>query len=111
MAERRSRWLGICCGSGRPGSEGRGAASGRADNVVASSTIAAITASPPPFVDQICDKSRPPGLVIRAEARAVVAVEVFIEQQAVSPVRILLEFFGSAVDSGTSLSGGLGAAE
>src|SRR5690349_6856097 len=37
------------------------------------------------------DDAGPAGLVARAEARAVVAVEVFVEQDQVAPVRILLE--------------------
>ena len=54
--------------------------------------------SPPPFVDQVRDQSRPSGLVIGAEPGAVVAVEVLVEEQQVAPVRILLELLGAAVD-------------
>jgi hypothetical protein len=43
---------------------------------------------------------RPPsiarGLVAGAESGAIVAVEVFVELQAIAPVRILLEFRGAA---------------
>src|SRR5689334_19882921 len=49
------------------------------------------------------DDPGPAGLVARAEAGAVVAVEIFVEVQAVAPVRILLEFPGSAVDGPPSV--------
>src|SRR3982751_6786491 len=44
------------------------------------------------------DDARPSGLVARAEARAVVAVEVLVEQNQIPPVRIGLELLGSTVD-------------
>src|SRR5207244_7186579 len=44
------------------------------------------------------DDSRPAGLVARAEAGPVVAVEVFVEQQAIAPVRVVLELLGPTVD-------------
>src|SRR3982750_4095429 len=44
------------------------------------------------------DDSRPSGLMAGAEPRAVVAVEVFVEQQQVAPVRVLLELCRRAVD-------------
>src|SRR5947208_15878670 len=43
------------------------------------------------------DDARPSGLVARAEPRAVVAVEVFVEQDEIAPVRVLLEPAGAAV--------------
>ena len=43
------------------------------------------------------DDPGPAGLVARAEAGAVVAVEVFVEQDVVAPVRIVLELLGAAV--------------
>ena len=44
------------------------------------------------------DQPRPPRLVRRAEAGAVVAVEVFVEEDEVPPVRVGLELLRSAVD-------------
>src|SRR5687767_9395750 len=41
-----------------------------------------------PFVDQIGDQSRPPGLMVRAKPGAVVAVKVLIEKQQIAPVGI-----------------------
>ena len=49
-------------------------------------------------LDQLRHQSCPAGLVTRAEPRAVVAVEVFVEQDQVAPVRIVLELFRAAVD-------------
>src|SRR6267142_1545009 len=43
------------------------------------------------------DDAGPSGLMARPEPRAVVAVEVFIEQDEVAPVRVLLELAGAAV--------------
>jgi hypothetical protein len=40
----------------------------------------------------------PSGLVARREACAVVAMEIFVEENVVVPVRILLELPGSPVD-------------
>src|SRR5687767_4180831 len=42
------------------------------------------------------DDAGPPGLVARAEAGAVVAVEILIERNAIAPVRVLLELFRAA---------------
>src|SRR4051812_2290210 len=44
------------------------------------------------------DDSRPSGLMAGAEPGAVVAVEVFVKQQQVAPVRVLLELCRRAVD-------------
>src|SRR4051794_17095336 len=57
------------------------------------------SSSTSPFVDEIGDEARPAGLVIRAESGTVVAVEVFVEQQQIAPVRILLELLRAAVDA------------
>src|SRR5438477_12700939 len=43
------------------------------------------------------DDARPSGLVARAEPRAVVAVEVFVEQDDIAPVWVLLEQAGVGV--------------
>ena len=44
------------------------------------------------------DNSCPSGLMARAEASSVVSVEVFVEQQEIAPMRVLLKFRGSPVD-------------
>src|SRR6516162_8345143 len=44
------------------------------------------------------DDAGPSGLMARAEAGAVVAVEVLVEQHEIAPVRIVLELFRSTVD-------------
>ena len=49
-------------------------------------------------VQSPCNDARPACLMARAKPGAVIAVEVFVEQQAVAPVRILLKFLGPAVD-------------
>src|SRR5262245_45306349 len=49
-------------------------------------------------LDEPRDDARPAGLVAGADARAVIAVEEFVEQDQVAPVRISLEFLGRAVD-------------
>src|SRR6478609_7175727 len=41
-----------------------------------------------PLVDQVGNQPRPPGLVVRAESRAVLTMEVFVEEEAVAPVGI-----------------------
>ena len=46
------------------------------------------------YVDQSRHDPGPPGLMAGADAGAVVAMEVFVEQQVVPPVRIALEFLG-----------------
>src|SRR5262245_11153598 len=43
------------------------------------------------------DDAGPAGLVTRAEPRSVVAVEVLVEEDEISPVRILPELLGAAV--------------
>ena len=44
------------------------------------------------------DDPRPAGLVAGSEAGPVIAVEILIEQQAIAPVRVLLELPGAAMD-------------
>src|SRR5262249_28776296 len=51
----------------------------------------------PEELDQSGDETRPARLVTGAEAGAVVAVEVLVEQEQVSPVWIRLEFPGAPV--------------
>ena len=48
------------------------------------------------LLDQFCNQSRPSSLVAGADAGTVVAVEVFVKQDQVAPVRIVLEFFRAA---------------
>ena len=47
-------------------------------------------------LDHQSDNPRPTRLVAGADAGAVVAVEIFVEQQTVAPVGIFLEFLGAA---------------
>src|SRR5438105_15770313 len=49
----------------------------------------------PEDIDQTGDDPRPSRLVAGAEAGAVVAVEVFVEQQMIAPMGIALKFFGA----------------
>jgi hypothetical protein len=49
------------------------------------------------LLQQFCDKPRPAGLMARADASAVIAVEIFVKEHQVSPVRIALERLGAAV--------------
>ena len=49
-------------------------------------------------INQHRDTSRPTGLVTGAEPGAVVPVEVFVEQDQIAPVRIVLELVRPAVD-------------
>src|SRR3954470_7239040 len=50
------------------------------------------------------DDSRPPGLMARPETRAVVAVEVLVEQEQIAPVRIGLKLRRSSVDGAMSVA-------
>ena len=43
------------------------------------------------------DNPCPPGLVARTESCSIVSVEIFIEQQEIAPMRVLLKFRGSPV--------------
>src|SRR5262249_24463425 len=49
------------------------------------------------------DDSGPAGLVAGAQASSVVAVEILVEQDAIAPVRILLEHRRSTVDRSTTV--------
>src|SRR5580658_7169135 len=50
------------------------------------------------LLDQFGDEGGPAGLVTRADAGAVIAMEIFVKEQQISPVRIALENFGAARD-------------
>src|SRR5581483_8954278 len=50
------------------------------------------------LLNQLGDQARPAGLMARAEARAVVAVKVFVERDVVVPVRVGLELLRAAED-------------
>src|SRR4051794_6631641 len=52
----------------------------------------------PLLLDQLGDEAGPAGLVARAQARTVVAVEVLVEEQMVAPVRVDLDFLRPAED-------------
>ena len=43
------------------------------------------------------NQGSPSGLVIRSKTRSIVSVEVFVKQQMIFPIRIFLEFLGSAI--------------
>src|SRR5688572_381322 len=49
-------------------------------------------------LNQRRDRARPSRLVAGAQARAVVAVEILVEEEVVAPVRVLLERLRAAVD-------------
>src|SRR5829696_3759658 len=57
----------------------------------------ATDSSPSPLVNQRGDEPRPAGLVRGAEPHAGVAVKVFVEQDEVAPVRVVLELGVPAV--------------
>src|SRR5579863_7815056 len=48
--------------------------------------------------DQLSDETGPACLVARADAGAVVAMEIFVEKEQVSPMRVFLENFRAAGD-------------
>src|SRR5271169_6674554 len=48
------------------------------------------------LLQEFGDERRPPGLVASADARAVVAVEVFVKREQVAPVWITLELLRAA---------------
>ena len=50
------------------------------------------------WLKNFCDEAGPAGLMACAEPGAVVAVEVFVEEDVVAPVGIGLELFRAAVD-------------
>src|SRR6185369_3327650 len=55
--------------------------------------------------DQAGDQSGPSGLVAGSQAGAVVAVEIFVEENQVAPVWIVLEFSGASVDGAAAYRG------
>src|SRR5215470_18964951 len=55
------------------------------------------------LLEQLGDEARPAGLVAGADARAVVAVKVLVEEHEVTPVWVALEFLGAAVDGPASV--------
>src|ERR1043166_5035994 len=52
----------------------------------------------PALLQQLRDEPRPAGLVAGSDARAVVAVEVLVEEDQVAPVWVTLKLLGPAVD-------------
>src|SRR5262245_19718029 len=58
------------------------------------------------LLEELGDQPRPPRLVARTDARAVVAVEVLVERDQVAPVRVALEEFRSTVDGTTAVGAG-----
>src|SRR6266481_6365402 len=49
------------------------------------------------LLHQLRDEPSPSGVVVGADARARIPIEVFIKQHEVAPVRVGLQFFGIAV--------------
>src|SRR5207248_3600648 len=60
--------------------------------------IPATARSLPALLEQFGDEAGPAGLMVGPKAGAVVAVEVFIEQNQIAPIGIALEDFGSPSD-------------
>src|SRR5512137_1552109 len=54
-------------------------------------------------LDELRHDASPPGLVVGAEASAVVAVEVLVEEDVIAPVRVGLELLGVAVHRASAL--------
>ena len=50
------------------------------------------------LLNELGDQPGPPGLVTGPQPATIVAVEVFVEQQQIAPVRILLEDLARAID-------------
>src|SRR5690349_2697348 len=48
-------------------------------------------------LDEFCNNPSPAGLVAGAKSSAIVAMEILIEKNIIAPVRVGLEFFGTAV--------------
>src|SRR5215469_7786486 len=48
-------------------------------------------------LNQFSDQARPSSLVARSQARAIVPVKIFVEQNVVSPVRIGLKLLGVSI--------------
>ena len=51
------------------------------------------------LLNQLRHETRPASLMTRAEARAVIAVKVFMEWNVIAPVRVVLESFIAAEES------------
>ena len=58
---------------------------------------------PPPLINQRRHQPRRAGLVACTQTGTVVAVKVFMKQEAIAPVGIFLEFGGIAVDRSASV--------
>src|SRR5271170_2636076 len=56
------------------------------------------SALPAPFIDQVRRQRGPAGLVAGAEARAIVTVEMLVEQDGIAPMRIVLKLLRAAED-------------
>ena len=52
----------------------------------------------PALLQQLRNQRRPAGLMAGAESRAVVAVEIFVEQHVIAEMRIALKFLRAAKD-------------
>src|SRR5690242_14414067 len=52
----------------------------------------------PPLVNQAGDKPGPAGLMRSAEARASIAVEIFVEEDQIFPMRVALELLDAFVN-------------
>ena len=61
---------------------------------VAGSSATCSVILPTPFVDQVGDQSRPTCLVAGAQSHAGVTVVVLVEEQTITPMRIVLELTG-----------------
>jgi hypothetical protein len=57
-------------------------------------------------LDEARYESGPTGLMTGADSGAVVAVKVFVEEQQIPPVRVLLELFGAAMDGAGAILAG-----
>ncbi len=55
------------------------------------------------LLQQIRDQTRPACLMAGSNTGAVVAMEVFIEQEQIAPMRVALKFLDSAMDRPTAL--------
>jgi len=54
------------------------------------------------LLDQLGDEAGPAGLMARAEPRAIIAVEILEEEEAVAPIGIVLETLHPAEDRAAS---------
>src|SRR5262249_9254252 len=53
---------------------------------------------PPEELNQFCNGTGPASLMTRSQPSAVVAVEIFVKQNVIFPIRIGLEFLGTPID-------------